>query len=150
MKLSKSNTAILVEAVLENKNINHIGLLNCDASLVNAIKKVKEKRSEVKITEALFPTKKLNPELEPKHNSALFCGLSMHVVQGFISLVGIGLVAVAFVAFNAATLNPAGIALAATGTAAFLLSTYGLFVNNSNEREDPSVQQAETMQPTAP
>ena len=55
-----------------------------------------------------------------------WCSISMHVLSGFMVVLGISAIAIAFTLLNAAALNIAGVTVACLGLAT-LLTGYGLF-----------------------
>lgn len=55
------------------------------------------------------------------------CCIDMKVLSGFITVLGIAAVAVAFIALNAATMGTAGVVMACVGATATVLGAIGLF-----------------------
>ena len=84
----------------------------------------------------VWTSRKLSP-LNTRHSTAnhlkqLLNGITMQIWGGFLSVVGVAAVAVAFVVLNAFTLGVSGLFVASLG-AASLLTGLGLFAAGNNK-----------------
>lgn len=120
----------LVVAVSENASINSVILMgHISSSTIKAMEAITEQRPKLKInsdyTEVALQRKRKEDWSDRDNTVQHTPAINMHLLQGFIAVLGAAAVATSFVLLYATALNPIGLILTASGGAAAL--TYGAY-----------------------
>jgi hypothetical protein len=139
----------LIEVLKENLCIQSVIMVGGTKEMASAIKAA---RPSLELTESGLVSRdiwrfrgdetyraqvlqQIKDERNSMNSQAACANFNMHLLQGFITVLGAIAVATAFLLLSTAALNPAGIALAASGTAALALGVHSFFTSQSREPE---------------
>lgn len=132
----------LISVLKENASIQMITISGGTEEMANAIRAINRpslqlftggliSRETVKFrTDDQYRAQKVQQfidERNSKHAQAVQDTMNMHILQSFVAVLGAAAVATAFILLSAASLNLAGVALAALGTGALAWSTHSFF-----------------------
>jgi hypothetical protein len=139
LKISFENQQRLKEAMQSNKDLVVTGSLAALLKNVvdedEAIKLIRTMPENTSVTAALVTVKAVSKRHDTSQEVST--NINMDLLNGFISVLGIGAVAIAFMFLSAATLNIPGLILAGFGVGA-LVSSMGLFAFNHSKSDEGS------------
>ncbi len=140
----------LIDVIKANRSIQSLTMIRGTKEMANAIKAIERPSLElVEIglvnrdtwkfdTDETFRAEviqQIKDERSLMNAQAEQATINMHLLQGFVTVLGATTVATAFVLLGAASLNPAGVVFAASGTVALALGVHSFFSRPSQEPE---------------